>query len=51
MSSIQLLSAEECFLLITPFLPAPLIEKVQEKGFKVKTEKSDTGKFNTYIWK
>ncbi|QQS35032.1 MAG: DUF2249 domain-containing protein [Ignavibacteriales bacterium] len=51
MNSINELKEEESFLLITPFLPAPLIEKVSEKNFKVKSEPQDNGSYNTYIWK
>ena len=36
------------YLLITPFLPAPLIEKIQEKGFNTWTDEVN-GIFNTYI--
>lgn len=51
MGEIQELSAGECYLLITPFLPAPLIEKVKDKGFNVKSDKTDDGRFNNFIWK
>lgn len=51
MNSIKDLDEGECYLLVTPFLPAPLIEKVSEKNFKVKSEANDDGSFNTYIWK
>lgn len=50
-NEISMLADGECFQLITPFVPAPLIEKVRDSGFNVKTEKSDENKFNTYIWK
>ncbi|MCK5839401.1 MAG: DUF1858 domain-containing protein [Bacteroidales bacterium] len=36
------------YLLITPFLPAPLVEKIQEKGYNTWTDEKD-GLFNTYI--
>jgi uncharacterized protein (DUF2249 family) len=51
MTEIQELSDGEVFHLITPFYPAPLIEKVKDKGFKVETENDSSGKFNNYIWK
>lgn len=50
-SDIQKLGDDECYLLITPFLPAPLIQKVEEKGFKVSAEKDTDGLFKNYIWK
>ncbi len=51
MSDIQKLGDDECYLLITPFLPAPLLKKVEEKGFKVSTENDKDGSFKNYIWK
>ena len=51
MKEIQLLEKNEAFQLVTPFYPAPLIEKVKEKGFNVETENDSTGKFNNFIWK
>lgn len=51
MRDIQELDHSECYLLITPFLPAPLIQKVEEKGFNVKLKSSNNGKFKNYIWK
>ncbi|MCK4678117.1 MAG: DUF1858 domain-containing protein [Bacteroidales bacterium] len=36
------------YLLITPFLPAPLVEKIQEKGYNTWTDEKG-GVFNTYI--
>lgn len=51
MGDIQKLGDDECYLLITPFLPAPLIQKVEEKGFKVSTENDSDGSSKNYIWK
>lgn len=51
MSDIQKLGEDECYLLITPFLPAPLIQKVEEKGFNVITKNDSGGLFKNYIWK
>lgn len=50
-TEIQKLAIGESFLLITPFYPAPLIEKVKEKGFEVESANAADGKFNNYIWK
>lgn len=50
-NSIKDLDERECYLLVTPFLPAPLIEKVIEKNYKVKSESNDNRSFYTYIWK
>lgn len=51
MKEIQTLEENEVFHLVTPFYPAPLIEKVKEKGFSVETENDPSGKFNNFIWK
>lgn len=51
MGDIQKLDNDECYLLITPFLPAPLIQRVEEKGFKVFTENDSDRSFKNYIWK
>lgn len=51
MNAIKDLDEGECYLLVTPFLPAPLIEKVMEKNYKVKSEPQKNGSHNTYIWK
>jgi len=39
------------YLLITPFYPAPLIDKVSELGFRTWTEKKDDDLFNNYFCK
>jgi len=45
------LNDDDIYLLITPFIPAPLIKIVEENGFTVFTEKqSDTSIYN-YIKK
>ncbi|RJP68129.1 MAG: DUF1858 domain-containing protein [Ignavibacteriales bacterium] len=50
MNDIQQLAKGESYLLITPFIPAPLIEKVREKGFNVKSEETKDHTFENYIW-
>jgi len=37
--------------LITPFLPAPLLDKVKEIGFEVWAKKENDGLFRNYFWK
>jgi hypothetical protein len=39
----------ENYLLITPFIPAPLIKIMEDKGFEVFTEKVDEEYFANYI--
>jgi len=39
----------EIYELITPFLPAPLIESAREKGYAVWTREEGSGIFKTYL--
>jgi len=50
MKEISLLQARQVYTLITPFTPAPLIDKVKEKGFRTWTKVND-GTTVTYISK
>jgi len=45
------LENDEIYLLITPFIPAPLIKIVEEKGFKTFSEKAGETIFYNYISK
>lgn len=45
------LSEGENYLLITPFIPSPLIKIIEEKGFKTYTEKQNENSFYSYISK
>ncbi len=45
------LEADKMYVLITPFVPAPLIDIIQEKGFLTFTEQSTENEFRTYIKK
>ncbi len=40
---------DEIYLLITPFIPAPLIKIVEEKGYKTYSESVDESKIYNYI--
>jgi hypothetical protein len=48
MGEINKLSEKQLYLLITPFNPAPLIQKVKEKGFETFTRK-ENGRVETFI--
>ena len=37
----------ESFVLLTPFLPAPLIEKLQSEGFETRPERRADGSWHT----
>lgn len=45
------LNSDELYLLISPFIPAPLIKILEEKGFDVYTEKQNENIFHNYIKK
>ncbi|MBN1300655.1 MAG: DUF1858 domain-containing protein [Melioribacteraceae bacterium] len=46
---IRRLKTGENYLLITPFIPAPLIQIMENKGFEVFTEKVDEEYFVNYV--
>ena len=46
---IETLSGDELYLLISPFIPLPLIDIVNKKGFIAHSEKTDENKFSTFI--
>lgn len=47
MATVAALGPGEGFVLITPFLPAPLIEKLQSDGFHVRPERRADGGWQT----
>jgi uncharacterized protein (DUF2249 family) len=51
MAAIDELAAGEALLLITPFLPSPLIEKLQSEGFEVRPERRNDGSWQTRLWR
>ena len=46
---LELTNAGEIFLLTTPFVPAPIIELIDKKGYKHYCMKSDQGSCSTYF--
>jgi uncharacterized protein (DUF2249 family) len=44
------LKTGEALAVITPFLPAPLIEKLGCEGFKSKVERRGDGSWIAYFW-
>ncbi|MGE5429428.1 MAG: DUF1858 domain-containing protein [Syntrophomonadaceae bacterium] len=50
-AGVSKLNSGEIYLLITPFTPAPLIDKMKEKGHSVWTKKTGSNRFETYIKK
>ncbi|HEQ98490.1 MAG TPA: DUF1858 domain-containing protein [candidate division Zixibacteria bacterium] len=49
MSALNKLEQNRILVLITPFIPAPIIDKAKEKGFRVWWFSSGTDEVNTYF--
>jgi uncharacterized protein (DUF2249 family) len=47
MAAIAALAPQEDLLLVTPFLPAPLIEKLRSEGFETRPEHRSDGSWQT----
>jgi uncharacterized protein (DUF2249 family) len=47
LETVSSLRAEEDLLLITPFLPSPLIERLQAEGFEARPERRTDGAWET----
>ena len=49
MSTIADLAPEESLMLVSPFLPSPLIEKLRAEGFSAQPERSAAGVWRTHF--
>ncbi|HEX2855349.1 MAG TPA: DUF2249 domain-containing protein [Opitutaceae bacterium] len=49
MQAVAALGAAEDLVLITPFLPAPLIEKLHSEGFRARPERRADGSWQTHF--
>jgi uncharacterized protein (DUF2249 family) len=47
MDAVGALSETESLLLVTPFLPSPLIEKLNSEGFTARPERRNDGAWET----
>ena len=47
MSAVAALGPAEDLVLVTPFLPSPLIEKLASEGFQARTERHGDGSWQT----
>jgi hypothetical protein len=47
MAAVAAVGAGETLLLVTPFLPSPLIEKLQSEGFSARPERCSDGSWQT----
>jgi hypothetical protein len=48
---IQALAADEGLIIIAPFLPSPLIERLGAEGFQSKVEHGQRGDWMVYFWR
>ena len=48
---VQALKAEEGLILLAPFLPSPLIERLGTEGFDAKVERTTGGDWIVYFWR
>ncbi len=48
---IQALKPEEGLIVIAPFLPSPLIERLGSEGFESKLEPGQGGQWIVYFWR
>ena len=49
MQTVAELASDESLLLVTPFLPAPLIERLRAEGFTAKPERDAGGVWRTHF--
>jgi hypothetical protein len=49
MSTVADLGPDEHLLLLTPFLPSPLIEKLRADGFEARPERARDGTWRTHF--
>jgi len=47
MAALAAVNAGDTLLLVTPFLPSPLIEKLQSEGFEARPERRGDGSWQT----
>lgn len=48
---VDALKPDEGLVVIAPFLPAPLIEKLGSEGFRSKVERAGAGSWAAYFWR
>jgi hypothetical protein len=45
------LESDQGLIILAPFLPSPLIEKLQSEGFESRIERGGSGEWIVYFWK
>lgn len=48
---VEALRAEEGLVIVAPFLPAPLIERLGSEGFQARLEHGSRGEWIIYFWR
>ena len=48
---VSALGAEEGLIVVAPFLPSPLVEKLTGEGFSSKVERGQHGDWMVYFWR
>ena len=51
LNELSVLQAGQIFLLLTPFVPAPLVEMGRQQGLSTWTRQGEAGRFETYFGK
>lgn len=51
MAAVAALRADEGLAIIAPFLPSPLIERLQGAGFHARPERQPDGAWQTFFWR
>ena len=51
LATIASLAPDESLALVSPFLPSPLIERLQADGFSARPERRQDGAWQTYFWR
>lgn len=45
------LASDEGLIIVSPFLPSPLIERLGSEGFESRVERGDGGSWIVYFWR
>lgn len=51
MATIASLGPDEGMVVTAPFLPSPLIERMQASGYQVRPERGADGSWRTFFWR
>ncbi|ACB74193.1 DUF2249 domain-containing protein [Opitutus terrae] len=51
MATVNSLQPDEGFVLIAPFLPSPLIERLHAAGYQARPERAADGGWKTFFWR